>query len=93
MPQGPPLGSELFMVVVHDLPERTKDGQLCMYTDDAAAYSVTRNVDEVLDHLNIMAKELNKWCMEDKLTVSNGMTHAMIIQWNASNPRHVNQRL
>ena len=71
MPQGSLLDPKLFKIFADDLPERMKDGQLYVYADNATTYCVGRNV--VVDNLNVMAKELNKWCVQNKLSVNRHM--------------------
>ena len=50
-----------------------------MYADDTTAYCVGKWIEEVVDHSNTITKELNEWCVKNKLTVNTEKTQAMII--------------
>ena len=83
VPQGSLLGPRLFSILVNDLPDAISAGHLYMYADDTTIYCVSKTIEDVIEKLNVAAKELHAWCTKNLLTVHTGKTEAMILS-NAS---------
>ena len=79
VPQGSLLGPRLFTIYVNDLPEATTSGNIQMYADDTTIYYIGKEVEEIVDKLNRILKDLYDWCNRNKLTVHSGKTEAMLI--------------
>ena len=79
VPQGSLLGLRLFKIFVNDLPESTNDGVIYLFADDTTVYYIADHIEDVIDGLNRISKDLNKWCSQNKMTVNSDKTEAMII--------------
>ena len=43
-----------------------------MYADDTTFYYAGKNIEEVVDNLNMIGKQVNDWCQENQLTIQVG---------------------
>ena len=80
VPQGSLLGPRLFSVYMNDLPDITSTGEIHLYADDVTAFVNGKSVDECVCKLNDLAKEINNWCVTNKMTVNVDKTEAMIMK-------------
>ena len=55
-------------------------GGLHLYADDTMAFVIGNNIEEVIDLLNILARDMYNWCNKNKLTVHTGKSEVLIIQ-------------
>ena len=79
-PQGSNLGPRLFAIYVNDFPEAIKTGELHMFADDTAVvFVISESVDMVVDILANLVKNIEKWCSNNKLTIHQDKTEAMVI--------------
>ena len=78
MPQGSLLGPRRFSVYMNDLPDITSTGEMHLYEDDVTAFVNLKRVDECVCKLKDLAKEINNWCVTNKITVNVDKTEAMI---------------
>ena len=67
MPQGSLLGPRLLSVYMNDLPSLISAGETYLFADDATAFVNGKSSDKCVCKLNI-AKEINKWCVANKMT-------------------------
>ena len=61
------------------MPESTNDGVIYLFADDTTVYYIADHIEDVIDGLNHIPKDLNKWCSQNKMTVNSDKTEAMII--------------
>ena len=54
-------------------------GELHLYADDTAAFVIGDDTEDVIDLLNILARDIYNWC-KNKLTVHTGKSEVLIIQ-------------
>ena len=54
-------------------------GELHLYADDTMAFVIGDNTEEVIDVLNILARDIYNWCNKNKLTVYTGKSEVLII--------------
>ena len=60
VPRGSLLGPKLFLIFVNDLPDCISNGEIHLYADDATAFAIGKNEDEVVTLLNIIFSEISK---------------------------------
>ena len=61
------------------MPESTNDGVIYLFADDTTVYYIADHIEDVIDGLNRISKDLNKWCSQNKMTVNSDKTEAIII--------------
>ena len=66
MPQGSMFGPRLFSIYVNDLLKYSRTGEINMYADDATAHVVGNSVDEAVQKLNDVAKQIPSCTCEEK---------------------------
>ena len=69
----------MFSIYVNDIPNVSKIGEIHLCADDTIAFVISRTVDEAALSLNFIAKDLERWCNKNKLTISKDKTEYMII--------------
>ena len=79
VPQGSLLGPRLFTMYINDLPEKITQGEAYLYADDSTFYYAGKNIEEVVDNLNMIGKQVNDWCQENQLTIHTGKSEVLII--------------
>ena len=84
VPQGSLLGLLLFLVYVNDMSGCVTVGELHLYADDTTAVVIGDSIEEVIDLLNILARDIYNWCNKNRLTVHAGKSEVFIIQINHS---------
>ena len=60
--QGSLLGPRLFAIYVNDLPDATPIGYIHMFADDTTMYYIGKEVEEIIDMLNVMLNDFYHWC-------------------------------
>ena len=50
-----------------------------MYADDTTFYYAGKNIEEVVDNLNMIGKQVNDWCQENQLTIHTVKSEVLII--------------
>ena len=53
---------------INDLPDKITQGEAYLYADDSTLYNSGKNIEEVVDNLNMIGKQVNDWCQENQLT-------------------------
>ena len=79
VPQGSFLGPRLFAVYVNVLPDATPIGYIDMFADDTRMYYCSKEVEEIVDMLNMMLLDFHQWYERNKLIVHTGKTDAILI--------------
>ena len=79
VPQGSLVGPRLFSIYVNDMPEASKIGEIHLYADDTTSFVISKTVDEAVLSLNLIAKDIERWCNKNKLTINKDKTEYMII--------------
>ena len=79
VPQGSLLGPRLFTMYINDLPDKITHGEAYLYADDSTFYYAGKNIEEVVDNLNMTGKQVNDWCQENQLTIHTGKSEVLII--------------
>ena len=69
VPQGLLLGSCLFSIYINDCRKLKSNGERHLYADNATAFVISNSVDQVIQLLNVLLKEIVQWCRIDKLTI------------------------
>lgn len=54
-----------------------------MFADDTTIYFIEKEVEEIIDALNIILNDFKVWCFKNHLTVHTGKTVAMLISSHA----------
>ena len=58
VPRGSLLGPKLFLIFVNDLPDCISNGEIHLYADDATAFAIGKNEDEVVTLLTLYSQKL-----------------------------------
>ena len=67
IPQGSILGSLLFLMYIHDLPDCLRSTTPCMYADDTQIFSSSHDTSELIRNLNFDLANVRNWFVENKL--------------------------
>ena len=65
IPQGSVLGPTLF---TNDLPSSVSSGSVYMFADDTTVYCMSDTAEKSIAQLNSALRELNEWCLINRLT-------------------------
>ena len=79
IPQGSVLGSTLFTLFTNDLPATISEGDLYMYANDTSIYCIGENADVAVVALNNTLLEVQRWCIENRLTPYPTKSEAMVL--------------
>ena len=66
VPQGSLLGLRLFLLYVNDMTGCVTVGELHLFADDTTAFVIGKNIEEVVDLLNILARYMYNWYNKNK---------------------------
>ena len=79
VPQGSLLGPRLYSIYVNDFPESIKSGKAYLFADDTTIYAIGKNTDDIHIKLQKILNEVYSWCSQNRLSIHNGKTEAMIV--------------
>ena len=82
--QGSLLGPRLFSIYLNDFAESLSNGQQHLYADDTTAFATGNSVDQVIQLLNVLPKEIIQWCRVNKLTIHWGDHNKAKVHWPSS---------
>ena len=83
IPQGSVLGPTLFTLFTNDLPAAISEGNLYMYADDTSIYCIGENADVAVAALNNALLEVQRWCIENRLTPHPTKSEAVVLSRQA----------
>ena len=69
VPQGSLLAFLLFSIYLNDFAESLSNGELHLNADDTTAFATGNSVDQVIQLLNVLLKEIIQWCRVNKPTI------------------------
>ena len=78
-PQGYVLGRTLFTLFTNDLPSSVSSGSVYMFADDITVYCISDMAEKSIAKLNSALRELNEWCLINRLTPHPSKSEAMLI--------------
>ena len=76
IPQGSVLGPTLFM---NDLPSSVSCRSVYMFANDTTVYCISDMAEKSISQLNFALRELNEWCLINRLTPHPSKSEAMLI--------------
>ena len=79
IPQGSVLGPTLFTLFTKDLSSSVSSGSVYMFADDTTVYCMSDTAENSIAQLNTVLRELNEWCLINRLTPHLSKSEAMLI--------------
>jgi len=79
IPQGSVLGPTLYTLFTNDLPSFVSSGSVYMLAVDTKVYCISDTAEESIVQLNSALRELNEWCLINRLTSHPSKSEAMLI--------------
>ena len=79
IPQGSVLGPTLFTLFTNDLPSSVSSGSVYMFADDTTVYCMSDTAEKSIAQLNSALRELNEWCLINRLTPHPSKSEAILI--------------
>ena len=79
IPQGSVLGPTLFTLFTNDLPSSVSSGSVYMFANDTTVYCVSDTAEKSIAQLDSSLRELNEWCLINRLTPHPSKSEAMLI--------------
>jgi len=79
IPQGSVLGPTLFGLFANDVPSLMSSGSVYMFANDTTVYCISDTAEKSIVQLNSALRELNKWCLINRLTHHPSKSEAMLI--------------
>lgn len=79
VPQGTVLGPILFLIYINDMMKCVKDCKICMFADDTMLYIVGKNVNELIQTINLELKNIYEWLCDNSLCINVNKSKFMVI--------------
>ena len=80
VPQGSILGPTLFLIYINDLPNAASKLDPILYADDTNLFFESGNLGTNQELINIELKNVENWCIRNKLTVNMTKTHYIVLR-------------
>ena len=68
----------------NDLPSSVSSGSVFMFADDTTVYCISETAEKSIVQLNSALRELNVWCLINRLTPHPSKSEAMLISGKTS---------
>ena len=82
VPQGSVLGPLLFIIYTNDLPNSLKHTHAILFADDTTIYTKSNNIKSLYQNVNNDLDGLYEWFKANKLSLTVGKTHYMLLNNN-----------
>lgn len=85
VPQGSILGPHLFLIFINDIPIQPRTSLAC-FADDTASFTSSKDIDLVIDRLQLSVELLSSYFLDWKLEINASKTTAIMFTRNRTSP-------